>query len=192
VSSAEGTPASGGPVEIDHVQLAAPPGCEAQARAFYGGCWPARGREARALRAGGGVWFVLGANQIPHRGRRPVHAGAQGTSGAADGRRGRAPEALAARPAGRRRTSRGTRGSPRSGASSPMTPWGNRLELLCRPAGASAPIHKFATLAAFRSDRVALALPRGTASVIGPGLGAGLPAGQRQPENRALHHPDCW
>ena len=65
MSSAEGTPASGGPVEIDHVQLAAPPGCEAQARAFYGGLLGLREVEKpEPLRAGGGVWFVLGANQI--------------------------------------------------------------------------------------------------------------------------------
>lgn len=50
---------------IDHVQVAAPKGCEAEARAFYGGLLgleelPKPG----ALRARGGCWFRAGAQEL--------------------------------------------------------------------------------------------------------------------------------
>jgi catechol 2,3-dioxygenase-like lactoylglutathione lyase family enzyme len=45
-------------MRIDHVQVAAPPGCEAEARAFYGGVLGLREVEKpTALQARGGVWF---------------------------------------------------------------------------------------------------------------------------------------
>jgi catechol 2,3-dioxygenase-like lactoylglutathione lyase family enzyme len=45
-------------VRIDHVQVAAPPGCEEDARAFYGGVLGLREVEKPdALRDRGGVWF---------------------------------------------------------------------------------------------------------------------------------------
>jgi catechol 2,3-dioxygenase-like lactoylglutathione lyase family enzyme len=45
-------------MRIDHVQVAAPPGCEEEARAFYGGLLGMREVEKpAALRARGGVWF---------------------------------------------------------------------------------------------------------------------------------------
>jgi catechol 2,3-dioxygenase-like lactoylglutathione lyase family enzyme len=45
-------------MRIDHVQVAAPPGCEEAARAFYGGLLGLREVEKPpALRARGGVWF---------------------------------------------------------------------------------------------------------------------------------------
>lgn len=50
---------------LDHVQLAAPPGCEADARAFYGGVLGLQELEkplVLALR--GGVWFGLGAHEL--------------------------------------------------------------------------------------------------------------------------------
>jgi catechol 2,3-dioxygenase-like lactoylglutathione lyase family enzyme len=45
---------------LDHVQLAAPPGCEPAARAFFGGLLglPELEKPA-ALRGRGGVWFAL-------------------------------------------------------------------------------------------------------------------------------------
>jgi catechol 2,3-dioxygenase-like lactoylglutathione lyase family enzyme len=50
---------------IDHVQVAAPPGCEAEARRFFG---ELLGLEEVAkpqpLRARGGVWFRVGAQQL--------------------------------------------------------------------------------------------------------------------------------
>jgi catechol 2,3-dioxygenase-like lactoylglutathione lyase family enzyme len=56
---------SSGIVGIDHVQLAAPPGCEAEARRFFG---ELLGLEELpkppALTARGGAWFVAGAQQL--------------------------------------------------------------------------------------------------------------------------------
>ena len=50
---------------IDHVQVAAPPGCEAEARAFYG---ELLGLEElpkpAALAAGGGCWFRAGGQEL--------------------------------------------------------------------------------------------------------------------------------
>jgi catechol 2,3-dioxygenase-like lactoylglutathione lyase family enzyme len=50
---------------IDHVQVAAPPGCEAEARAFYG---ELLGLEELAkppeLAARGGCWFRAGAQEL--------------------------------------------------------------------------------------------------------------------------------
>ena len=52
-------------MRLDHVQLAAPPGCEDAARAFYGGLL---GLEEIAkpepMRASGGAWFALGAQEL--------------------------------------------------------------------------------------------------------------------------------
>jgi len=56
-------------MRIDHVQVAAPPCCESEARAFYGGVL---GLEEVAkpvpLRARGGVWFRLPSGQELHVG----------------------------------------------------------------------------------------------------------------------------
>ena len=50
---------------IDHVQLAAPPGCEAEARRFFGGLLGLEEVEKpESLRARGGVWFRVGAQQL--------------------------------------------------------------------------------------------------------------------------------
>ncbi len=50
---------------LDHVQVAAPPGCEAEARRFYGGLLGLDEVEKpAALRARGGVWFAVGAQQL--------------------------------------------------------------------------------------------------------------------------------
>jgi catechol 2,3-dioxygenase-like lactoylglutathione lyase family enzyme len=52
-------------VGIDHVQLAAPPGCEAAARRFFGELLglPELPKPA-TLAVRGGVWFGLGAQQL--------------------------------------------------------------------------------------------------------------------------------
>jgi catechol 2,3-dioxygenase-like lactoylglutathione lyase family enzyme len=52
-------------VALDHVQLAAPPGCEEAARAFFGGVlgWPEI-EKADALAGRGGVWFRFGPQQL--------------------------------------------------------------------------------------------------------------------------------
>ncbi len=50
---------------IDHVQVAAPAGCEEAARAFYGGLLELDELEKPPALAGrGGVWFRLGAQEL--------------------------------------------------------------------------------------------------------------------------------
>ncbi|MDQ6748668.1 MAG: hypothetical protein M3010_11270, partial [Candidatus Dormibacteraeota bacterium] len=50
---------------LDHVQLAAPPGCEAAARRFYGELLGlAELTKPEPLRARGGVWFALGVGEL--------------------------------------------------------------------------------------------------------------------------------
>ena len=52
-------------IGIDHVQVAAPPGCEAEARAFYGGLLGLEELpKPEPLRARGGVWFRAGAQEL--------------------------------------------------------------------------------------------------------------------------------
>jgi len=50
---------------LDHVQVAAPPGCEAEARRFYGGLLglPELAKPA-GLAARGGAWFAAGPHQL--------------------------------------------------------------------------------------------------------------------------------
>jgi catechol 2,3-dioxygenase-like lactoylglutathione lyase family enzyme len=64
-------------VRLDHVQLAAPAGCEEQARAFYGGLLGLEEvRKPAPLRTRGGVWFAVNAEQQLHK-RTPaarIHA----------------------------------------------------------------------------------------------------------------------
>ena len=56
---------------IDHVQLAAPPGCESEARAFYGEILGLLEIEKpENLKPRGGVWFQCGSQQI-HIGVQP-------------------------------------------------------------------------------------------------------------------------
>jgi catechol 2,3-dioxygenase-like lactoylglutathione lyase family enzyme len=52
-------------VGVDHVQVAAPPGCEAEARRFYGELLglPEVDKPA-ALSGRGGVWFAVGEQQL--------------------------------------------------------------------------------------------------------------------------------
>jgi catechol 2,3-dioxygenase-like lactoylglutathione lyase family enzyme len=55
---------------IDHVQVAAPPNCEREARAFYGGVLGLEELEKpEPLKARGGVWFSVG--------RQSLHVGVQ-------------------------------------------------------------------------------------------------------------------
>ncbi len=52
-------------MRIDHIQLAAPEGCEAAAREFYGSILGLREIEKPAsLRARGGCWFECGSHQV--------------------------------------------------------------------------------------------------------------------------------
>ena len=52
-------------IDIDHVQIAAPKGCEAEARRFFGGLLGLREIEKPALLGlRGGCWFQVGARQL--------------------------------------------------------------------------------------------------------------------------------
>ena len=52
-------------MRLDHVQVAAPPGCEAAARAFYGGLLGLPEVDKPVpMRASGGAWFALGDGQL--------------------------------------------------------------------------------------------------------------------------------
>lgn len=117
---------------IDHVQLAAPPGCEAQARTFFGELLGLPEIEKPAALAGrGGAWFACGAQQVhvgveePHRPAGKAHpallVSARGLDGLADRlQRAGAPvdweHSLA--PVRRFYT---------------RDPWGNRIELIEAP-----------------------------------------------------------
>jgi catechol 2,3-dioxygenase-like lactoylglutathione lyase family enzyme len=62
---------------LDHVQLAAPPGCEAEARAFFGGVLGLEELEKpEALRGRGGCWFALPDGRQLHVGVEPGFAAA--------------------------------------------------------------------------------------------------------------------
>jgi catechol 2,3-dioxygenase-like lactoylglutathione lyase family enzyme len=50
---------------LDHVQVAAPAGCETEARSFYGGLLGlSEVAKPEPLRARGGVWFECGEQQL--------------------------------------------------------------------------------------------------------------------------------
>jgi catechol 2,3-dioxygenase-like lactoylglutathione lyase family enzyme len=52
-------------VLLDHVQIAAPAGCEEAARAFFGGILGLREiQKPEPLRARGGAWFAVGDRQL--------------------------------------------------------------------------------------------------------------------------------
>jgi catechol 2,3-dioxygenase-like lactoylglutathione lyase family enzyme len=115
---------------LDHVQLAAPPGCEREARRFYGDLLGLPELEKPAsLRAGGGVWFRAGGQEL-HIGvtadfapARKAHAGLRvGSDAELDELAGALVAAGSAvewddRIPGRRRFFADD-------------PWGNRIELL--------------------------------------------------------------
>jgi catechol 2,3-dioxygenase-like lactoylglutathione lyase family enzyme len=52
-------------VELDHMQVAAPPGCEDAARAFYGALLGLDEiAKPSALASRGGVWFAVGGQEL--------------------------------------------------------------------------------------------------------------------------------
>ncbi len=122
---------------LDHVQVAAPPGCEEQARGFYGELLglPEVEKPA-ALRTRGGAWFRCGAQQLhvgvqdPYEPARKAHPALIVASGTLD--------ALADR-----LTAAGAKldwddSLDRSRRFYTSDPWGNRIELLeTTPAGAA-------------------------------------------------------
>ena len=119
---------------IDHVQVAAPPGCEAAARAFYGellGLEEVPKPEELAGR--GGVWFACGAQQL-HVG---VQAGFIPAAKAHPALQVSDPAALGELTARLEAAGhRATADAPASGGSRVHVadPFGNRLELCVRAA----------------------------------------------------------
>lgn len=64
-------------IQLDHVQIAAPPGCEAEARRFFGDLVGLPEVEKpEPLRQRGGVWFAVGDRQL-HVGVEPGFAAAR-------------------------------------------------------------------------------------------------------------------
>lgn len=52
-------------IGVDHIQIAAPPGCEPEARDFFGGLLGLEEIEKpEALRPRGGCWFKVGTHQL--------------------------------------------------------------------------------------------------------------------------------
>jgi catechol 2,3-dioxygenase-like lactoylglutathione lyase family enzyme len=112
-------------MRLDHVQVAAPPGCEAEARRFYGELLGlAEVEKPEALRGRGGVWFGplhVGVEE-PFAPARKAHPALRVAAGELDGLAGRL----------------GAAGCPVVWDDSipgvrrffTFDPWGNRVELL--------------------------------------------------------------
>jgi len=116
---------------LDHVQVAAPPGCEAQARSFYGGALGLRELEKpEPLRPRGGVWFALAGAQL-HVGVEPDFRAASKAHPAfrltEDALRATAERLTAAGA-----PVRWDHELPEIARFFTEDPWGNRLELLAR------------------------------------------------------------
>jgi catechol 2,3-dioxygenase-like lactoylglutathione lyase family enzyme len=105
---------------IDHVQVAAPPGCEAEARRFYGQLLGMQEIEKPdELKARGGVWFRCGD------GGQQLHVGVQENFTPSS----KAHPAFTATDLGEltARLERVTSDGPRVYT---QDPWGNRIELV--------------------------------------------------------------
>ena len=119
---------------LDHVQLAAPRGCEAAARKFYGDLLGLTELEKPApLRDRGGVWFAVGGGQL-HIGVAESFAPAAKAHPALRVG-GSALEALAARLADAGAPVAWDDALPGYRRFYTADPWGNRLELLAVDAG---------------------------------------------------------
>lgn len=119
---------------FDHVQLAAPPGCEAEARAFYGDAMGMTEVPKPAdMAKRGGCWFSCGAQQIHigvEEGFRPSKK-AHPAIRLADRE---SFEALAARlEAKGHMVKRDREMEPRVMRFFTADPWGNRIEILIVP-----------------------------------------------------------
>ena len=119
-------------MRLDHVQVAAPPGCEERARAFYGGLLGLPEIEKPApMRASGGAWFALGAQQLhvgvedPFAPATKAHPGLSVTEAKLD--------ALAARLAAAGAPVTWDERLPGVRRFYTADPFGNRLELLAAP-----------------------------------------------------------
>jgi catechol 2,3-dioxygenase-like lactoylglutathione lyase family enzyme len=125
------------PLSLDHVQVAAPPACEAAARAFYGGLLGlAECEKPAALRDRGGVWFALAGGAALHVG--VVASGFEAATKAHPALRARDEPALRALAATLEHAGVPVRWphppEPLPGVTARFftdDPWGNRVELLC-------------------------------------------------------------
>src|SRR3954467_11056338 len=119
-------------VGLDHVPIAAPPGCEAGAGRFFGARRGLAGVEKpAALRGRGGAWFAAGAQQL-HVGVEEPFAPARKAHPALLV----APEALdslAARLEAAGVPVAGDDAVPGVRRFHAQDPWGNRIELLSAP-----------------------------------------------------------
>jgi catechol 2,3-dioxygenase-like lactoylglutathione lyase family enzyme len=117
---------------LDHVQVAAPPGCEAAARRFYGELLGLdEVAKPDSLAAAGGVWFACGAQGL--------HVGiAEDFAPAAEAHPGlRVTDAAALDELAERLRAAGARVEPDARLPGhrrfyTQDPWGNRVELLAR------------------------------------------------------------
>ncbi len=125
-------------IGLDHVQVAAPPGCEAEARQFYSVLLALREIEKpEPLRSTGGAWFEVGPQEL--------HIGVEQDFGPA--RKAHpalrvAPEeldVLAERLAAAGSPVRWDDRLPGARRFYTEDPWGNRLEILARSSEASPP-----------------------------------------------------
>ena len=122
---------------LDHVQVAAPPGCEEAARRFYGGLLGlAEVAKPAPMRASGGAWFSLGAQQLHVGVAEPFAPSRKGHPGLAVPGEGDL-DALAARLEATGAPVRWDDRLPGVRRFYTEDPWGNRLELLV--GGAPAP-----------------------------------------------------
>ncbi len=125
-----GTPALG----LDHVQIAAPPGCEPAARRFYGELLGLRELEKpEPLRSRGGAWFELGDGRQLHIGVEEQFSPARKAHPALAVAGEAGLDALAAALTAAGAPVRWDRALPGTRRFYTEDPWGNRLELIAAP-----------------------------------------------------------
>jgi predicted enzyme related to lactoylglutathione lyase len=117
---------------LDHVQIAAPPGCEREARGFYGELvgWPEL-EKPESLRAAGGCWFALGEQEL-HVGVEEEFAPARKAHPAFRLASPAALDKLAQRLEAGGAEVRWDDRLPGARRFYSFDPWGNRLEFLAR------------------------------------------------------------
>ena len=121
---------------LDHVQVAAPPGCEAEARRFYGDVLGLpEVAKPEPMRASGGAWFSLGAQQLHVGVAEPFTPALKGHPGLAVAGAGEL-RALAARLEAAGAPVRWDDRLPGVLRFYTDDPWGNRVELLAGSAAA--------------------------------------------------------
>jgi catechol 2,3-dioxygenase-like lactoylglutathione lyase family enzyme len=119
---------------IDHVQIAAPRGCEAEARRFFGGLLGLRELEKPpALAARGGAWFACGSQAL-HVGVEEEFVAARKAHPAFAVESAAAVDALAERLRAAGVEVRFDDDLPGYRRFYAADPWGNRLEFLAQEA----------------------------------------------------------